>query len=929
VKGNPVVSNPFLALLLKVGARDIAKALYRGILGREPDAPGLEAYTRAVRRSSRFENVLRDIASSDEHWALLLSCRADALADVIVRSLGANERDTEAVRASLAAYLRETSREPVPDKASVSSAAVRHGWFAALAPSHVAAIFQVLLGRAPDSEGEAFYSELARQNGSLSPVLEGVAGSSEHWQHLLRGRLPGVAAEVRARLDWPDELKGHVLAGLATHDDLALACEQLLRDALSWEPVVVRHGASIVREMHDALLGRGTSMEDVQASGLLDSDELSLVASATADLHNHGSISMLLDTLGASDVFFRRGFERRASAYLDDIFLALLGRVADEAAITAYLPMLMRTHRTGEVVAAVASSDEFWVRQQRLRIPQIVSDALAGRPLSPRLRTELARTVTAPVDFQMVLKQWLDALLGWDLSAEIHGSRIVEDTFNALLHRSADPGGLDNYMAVLRESGGVERVIHGLTHSVEFRALHARQLARTIGHVLSEYRPSVPWPGHLDLASVDSDEAVITHLVRALDGSSPPRMDSTLDVLRASYRGSQSPRLGGGRRLALLFLPSEGWLAFCLAVADYLQAEFGCHTALVWEQWSPAVADACDLSASVHEVIGLEALRKLEATAVTPPALVVTHSFGWVEQTSFLLDRFPRAKLYVYGDGFKNEVSVHWSRVRPIEGALFFAYQPQHRKVASQAVIPAEAVHRYLGAIADRYDIPMRVSEPAETVASYAVVYIRYWGVGPYAFEPDDVVRCVVKTIRSAVDPTVALVLKDDARARPEFIGKLIVQLRDSGYSTTTLQSFLETRGADAAFHALPAEYLFSKGLLTDACAHFVFDSSLSYIIATSPLIHRPTTLVIGGALDELHSPGEVSGTVNAELSGERVERQLEQERGVAERSLKAGLDSVMMYSNQYLNAVLHTASNAVLTNSDGKALFSVELRDV
>lgn len=114
------MARPFFRLFCKVFASQLVRATYAGALGRAPDPAGLAAYTRSLRRSGKLENLVRELASSDEArtrftgpgeaglaWEDVVRARADNLVSVAFESLLLRPPEPQALE-SYAGTLRET-----------------------------------------------------------------------------------------------------------------------------------------------------------------------------------------------------------------------------------------------------------------------------------------------------------------------------------------------------------------------------------------------------------------------------------------------------------------------------------------------------------------------------------------------------------------------------------------------------------------------------------------------------------------------------------------------------------------------------------------------------------------------------------------------------------------------------------------------------
>jgi hypothetical protein len=182
----------FFSLFLKLFARRLVRSAYRGILGRAPDAAGLNAYAKELSSRRDLAWVLADLADSDE-------ARRRA-------GLGAPE---DLVRTAFAAILR---RSPQPEELAAHVARLKEtlsvdslllelsagrahtGKFAVSeAEELVQATFKALLQRAPEPEALAAYTHLLVETGDMARFIAEISTSQEH-----RERLSAAGRRARA-----------------------------------------------------------------------------------------------------------------------------------------------------------------------------------------------------------------------------------------------------------------------------------------------------------------------------------------------------------------------------------------------------------------------------------------------------------------------------------------------------------------------------------------------------------------------------------------------------------------------------------------------------------------------------------------------------------------------------------------------------------
>ncbi|MDR5757607.1 hypothetical protein [Caballeronia sp. LZ035] len=676
-----------------------------------------------------------------------------------------------------------------------------------------------------------------------------------------------------------------------------------------------------------------------------------------------------------------------AEAIFDALFMPLAGREASEAERSAFVHRLRQGLGLREFAQEVAAMESAWQRAVRTSSNELVQQAyrgVLGRDADPeglqvhasllerdgdlaRLIQVMDRSVESERNrFQHVRAQWLDALEQADASHEsvvtqlaanvrtadtfddmavalhalttpdalwasvvrLRAEDLVNEAYAAVLKREADVDGRTVHAAALRKHLSVKTLVEGLVKSREHEQNQFGQLKRSLHDALAGYA----------LLSAQMNARAIERVVQArnhteLVGSLAASLDSELERSALFHRKHPQIRfrpVGIGRLLTprplgLIFVPSEAWLPFALGISEYFQQTQSIESVLVYQEWSPAISDACALSASVFDVIELRTLLTNAQTLKLRPSFIVSHSFGWLPQTRSLLAQFSSASFFTYADAFKNEMDSRLDAERNIIGGFYFGYQPEGRKVRPQAILPTTEIVRHIHAIAGQYEFADNFKEQIGGRRDYALVYLRYWGTGPYAFSLEEVARCIVDTVTRFSDPTSTIVLKRDSRAHPDLYSIVDSALNQAGFITEDFGSLLTRVGVGEAYEAMPVEYFLSKGLLCDAVRHFVFDSSLSFHIAVAPKIERDTEIVIGAALDSL------ANEMEQEVAHvDNVEDQLAQERGTAARSKLAGIKTIRRYSKHYFDAVMnHTAPRALSCAHVSDGLYLVKLHSV
>jgi hypothetical protein len=334
-------------LFLWLHLADLLRYSYLGLLGREPDAAGLEAYKAELARTRNLGELLTDIAHSDEFWEKIVAVRSPELVGAAFRGLLGREPDTEAA-AGYAEVLTETK-----DISIVLADIVRSDEFwkkmqARRSPELVDAAFRGLLERAPDTEASVSYAEVLTDKKDISVVLEDIVRSDEFWGKMLASRSPElVDAAFRGLLGRePDtEASASYAEVLTDKKDISVILADIVRSDEFWGKMLTSRSTEIVDSTFRALLGRAP---DTEAS-----------AAYAAMLAGKKAISAVLEDIIGSDEFMEKTVAGRSHQFVEEIYRCLLGRSPDQAGMARYAQVLGTTKSLGGVLSSIISSEEF------------------------------------------------------------------------------------------------------------------------------------------------------------------------------------------------------------------------------------------------------------------------------------------------------------------------------------------------------------------------------------------------------------------------------------------------------------------------------------------------------------------------------------------------------------------------------------------
>ncbi len=500
---------------------------------------------------------------------------------------------------------------------------------------------------------------------------------------------------------------------------------------------------------------------------------------------------------------------------------------------------------------------------------------------------------------------------------KINAEALVKEAFMGLFEREIDQPSLEVFADVLRENPQMSQVLMRLIKSQEFvaKSLMSLEFQQKIQSVLETL---VTHLGGVKIGvfhEVASNKSIKQLLISAMSRVSLEIEDHFFYLHQnpgVYFHYSHFSRLSSLKNLGIIFIADEAWLPFALAIAGYVHTQYQLETVLVYGHWSPGIAAAATLCASVFDVISLQKLKELPQSSMFSPKIIISHSYGWKDETTYLLKTFPMAAFFIYADGFKNEVSIDLNQHKIIGGAIFFEYEPQNKPINALTIIPAKAVLLASDKISAIYKFQPSLSN--SKFENYAVVYLRYWGKGDYKFTFEEVMQCFYDTITRYITPSTVVVIKNDKRADQMLFPEIRKLLVNQKYTVFTFEEYLLQHQVDIAYQALPVEYFLARGLLCDAKTHVVFDSSIGFILATHPNVRRETNIVIGAVVDTFKEKIEFE----PELSEKEIETQL--------YTTHPGLYTISYYSKQYTDAIFATVGfrNCELIESKGNFLFYI-----
>ena len=165
-------------LIVKLAADSLARDLYGGILDREPEPEGLSSSIASIRQTGGIAALTEGILTSEEFQQKSFATAAPELATAASKAILGREPDPEA--------LKEYTDQLISDhdlagllSTIVGSVEFKRNAFLAAAPDLVTAAYKGILGREPDPEGLARYTDQLISDHDLAALLSAIVGSVE------------------------------------------------------------------------------------------------------------------------------------------------------------------------------------------------------------------------------------------------------------------------------------------------------------------------------------------------------------------------------------------------------------------------------------------------------------------------------------------------------------------------------------------------------------------------------------------------------------------------------------------------------------------------------------------------------------------------------------------------------------------------------
>lgn len=408
----------------------------------------------------------------------------------------------------------------------------------------VVAAYRGVLGRQPDESGaESYALELGGPDG-LAGVIAGLVASDEFWRRTLIDHSRDLTKALTNGL-FGEAVGDGVLraeAGrLVEQGELDSAISVLAHSAEFWASVFCERAPELANQIERALFG-----ERVDQAWR---DEIVQALRQGPD-----GLATALDLACRSQEHWDGLFIERSSAFVQSAFEGLLGRPAESDAVDAYSSRLSNISSLGEVLAAIATSDEAWQRNFGTRASELTSlieQSMFGKEVDEVWREHAKQTLQqGPKGLPEILLRAARSRQHLELLLVERAREFVDLTFEAVLGRPADAEAIAAYAPCIHSIAGLEKVVGEVASSEE--AWH-RHLALRGGELVQQiYRAVLQRaadPTEIERWQEEGGASIagLRHLLEALLNSeefernqfvgAEPGRGLSAELLDAAYRG--------------------------------------------------------------------------------------------------------------------------------------------------------------------------------------------------------------------------------------------------------------------------------------------------------------------------------------------------------------------------------------------------------
>ena len=428
--------------LLAKNAESLVRSVFQGLLRREPEQAALANYARELAESKNLGQLVGRFGQSEEHWNLLLQGKAE----VLVRSifLGLLQWDPDQV--ALETYTRQLAGSKDLGQLLAQIGRSEELWTQQLqirAETLVRNAFQGLLQREPDAKALALYGQKLAEDKDVSDLLAEIGNSQEHWERLFGKNAEGMVRSVFQGLlqREPDAaaLEAHSRQ-LAESKDLGPLLAHIGQSEELWKQLLQNNAGVLVHSIFQGLLQR-------------EPDAVAL-ETYSQKLAEDKDLSRVLAAVGGSQEHWERLFGKNAETLVRSVFQGLLQREPDAAALEAHTRQLAESKDLGQLLAHIGRSEELWSQLIRARAESLMRSVFQGllqREPDAEALAAYSQKLAEDKDMSGMLAVVGGSQEHWERLFEKKAETLVRSIFKGLLLREPDAETLSAYSQRLAE----------------------------------------------------------------------------------------------------------------------------------------------------------------------------------------------------------------------------------------------------------------------------------------------------------------------------------------------------------------------------------------------------------------------------------------------------------------------------------------------
>jgi hypothetical protein len=252
---------------------------------------------------------------------------------------------------------------------------------------------------------------------------------------------------------------------LTRPSDVAVLAAELINSDEHWRKTLEARASELVHSLYRGLLDREPEPEALQG-----------YAEKLATGHD---LTPLLAEIAHSDEQWCNTLEARASELVHSLYRGLLDREPEPEALQAYAEKLAEVHDLTPLLAEIARSDEHWRKTLEARASELVHSLYRGlldREPEPEALQGYAEKLATGHDLTPLLAEIARSDEHWRKTLEARAPELMRSLYRGLLGRDPDPEGMQGYLQVIREAGGLEKALSSIVASQEFKEKQVTKL---------------------------------------------------------------------------------------------------------------------------------------------------------------------------------------------------------------------------------------------------------------------------------------------------------------------------------------------------------------------------------------------------------------------------------------------------------------------